>query len=33
VTIVEAGAVIYYSLRRDRIENASTDLSRFLLLP
>ena len=33
VTIVEAGAVIYYSLRRDRIESASTDLSRFLLLP
>jgi DNA-binding transcriptional ArsR family regulator len=31
VTIVEAGTVIYYSLRRDRIESASTDLGRFLV--
>jgi DNA-binding transcriptional ArsR family regulator len=31
VTVVEAGTVIYYSLRRDRIEAASTDLARFLI--
>lgn len=31
VTIVEAGSVVYYSLRRDRIESASTDLARFLV--
>ena len=31
VTIVEAGSVIYYSLRRDRIESASSDLARFLV--
>jgi DNA-binding transcriptional ArsR family regulator len=30
VTVVEAGSVIYYSLRRDRIEAASGDLARFL---
>ena len=30
VTIVEAGTVIYYSLRRDRIDDASTELGRFL---
>jgi DNA-binding transcriptional ArsR family regulator len=30
VTIVEAGAVIYYTLRRDRIEAASTELAAFL---
>lgn len=30
VTIVEAGTVIYYTLRRDRIETASTELARFL---
>jgi DNA-binding transcriptional ArsR family regulator len=30
VTVVEAGSVIYYSLRRDRIEAASADLARFL---
>ena len=30
VTVVEAGSVIYYSLRRDRIEAASGDLGRFL---
>ena len=31
VTVVEAGNVVYYSLRRDRIEAASTDLARFLV--
>jgi DNA-binding transcriptional ArsR family regulator len=31
VTIVEAGTVMYYSLRRDRIEAASADLARFLV--
>jgi DNA-binding transcriptional ArsR family regulator len=31
VTVVEAGNVVYYSLRRDRIEGASTDLARFLV--
>ena len=31
VTVIEAGTVIYYSLRRDRIESASTDLARFLI--
>lgn len=31
VTIVEAGTVMYYSLRRDRIEAASTELARFLI--
>ena len=30
VTVVEAGSVIYYSLRRDRIESASADLASFL---
>ncbi len=30
VTIVEAGTVIYYSLRRGRIDDASTELGRFL---
>ena len=30
VTVVEAGSVIYYTLRRDRIEAASADLARFL---
>ena len=30
VTVVEAGTVIYYSLRRDRIEAASADLGHFL---
>jgi DNA-binding transcriptional ArsR family regulator len=30
LTVVEAGTVIYYSLRRDRIEAASTDIARFL---
>ena len=30
VTVIEAGTVIYYSLRRDRIEAASVDLARFL---
>ncbi len=31
VTVVESGNVVYYSLRRDRIEGASTDLARFLV--
>ena len=31
VTIVEAGTVIYYTLRRDRIESASADLAGFLV--
>jgi DNA-binding transcriptional ArsR family regulator len=31
VTVVEAGHVVYYSLRRDRIDDASTDLGRFLV--
>jgi hypothetical protein len=31
VTIVEAGSVIYYSLRRGRIDDASTELASFLL--
>ncbi len=31
VTVVEAGAVIYYSLRRDRIEASSAELARFLI--
>ncbi len=30
VTVVEAGSVIYYSLRRERIESASADLESFL---
>ena len=30
MTIVEAGTVIYYSLRRGRIDDASTELGRFL---
>ena len=31
VTVVESGAVIYYSLRRDRIDAASRELAGFLL--
>jgi DNA-binding transcriptional ArsR family regulator len=31
VTVVEAGNIVYYSLRRDRIEAASTDLAQFLV--
>lgn len=30
VTITEAGAVVYYSLRRDRLDDASVELKRFL---
>ncbi len=30
VTVVEAGSVIYYNLRRDRLEAASSELSTFL---
>jgi len=31
VTVTEAGAVIYYSLRRNGLDEAATDLKRFLL--
>lgn len=31
LTIVESGAVIYYTLRRDRLDDASFDLKRFLV--
>jgi DNA-binding transcriptional ArsR family regulator len=31
VTVTEGGTVMYYSLRRDRIEDASSELGRFLL--
>jgi hypothetical protein len=31
VTIVEAGSVMYYSLRRDRLDDASIDLKGFLI--
>lgn len=31
LTVVEAGAVVYYSLRRDRLDDASIDLKRFLV--
>ena len=31
LTIVEAGAVVYYSLRRDRLDDATVDLKRFLV--
>ena len=31
VTITESGTVIYYSLRRNRLEDASTDIKRFLI--
>lgn len=31
LTVVEAGAVVYYSLRRDRLDDASFDLKRFLV--
>ena len=30
VTITESGAVVYYSLRRDRLDDASIELKRFL---
>ena len=30
VTVIEEGSVIYYSLRRDRLDDASGDLKRFL---
>jgi DNA-binding transcriptional ArsR family regulator len=30
VTVIEAGSVIYYNLRRDRLEAASGELGRFL---
>lgn len=30
VTITESGAVVYYSLRRDRLDDASVELKRFL---
>lgn len=31
VTVLEAGAVMYYSLRRDRLDDASSDLKHFLV--
>ena len=31
VTIIEAGSVMYYSLRRDRLDDASIDLKGFLI--
>jgi DNA-binding transcriptional ArsR family regulator len=31
LTAVESGAVIYYTLRRDRLDDASIDLKRFLV--
>ncbi len=31
LTVVESGAVIYYTLRRDRLDDASFDLKRFLV--
>jgi DNA-binding transcriptional ArsR family regulator len=31
LTVIEAGAVVYYSLRRDRLDDASFDLKRFLV--
>jgi DNA-binding transcriptional ArsR family regulator len=31
LTVVEAGAVVYYSLRRARLDDATVDLKRFLI--
>jgi len=31
LTVIESGAVVYYSLRRDRLDDASLDLKRFLV--
>jgi len=31
VTITDAGAVLYYSLRRNRLDDASTEVKRFLI--
>jgi DNA-binding transcriptional ArsR family regulator len=31
VTITESGTVVYYSLRRDRLDDASADIKRFLI--
>ena len=31
LTVVDLGAVVYYSLRRDRLDDASFDLKRFLV--
>jgi hypothetical protein len=31
VTVVEGGTIMYYTLRRDRIEEASAELGRFLI--
>ena len=30
MTITESGAVVYYSLRRNRLDDASAELKRFL---
>lgn len=31
VTVTESGTVVYYSLRRDRLDDASSDIKRFLI--
>jgi DNA-binding transcriptional ArsR family regulator len=31
VTITESGTVMYYSLRRNRLDDASTEIKRFLV--
>ena len=31
VTITESGSVVYYTLRRNRLDDASTDIKRFLI--
>lgn len=31
VTVTESGTVVYYSLRRDRLDDASADIKRFLI--
>jgi hypothetical protein len=31
VTITESGTVVYYSLRRNRLDDASADIKRFLI--
>ena len=31
VTITDAGTVMYYSLRRNRLDDASAEIKRFLI--
>ena len=31
LTIIESGAVVYYSLRKARLDDATVDLKRFLI--